>query len=271
MNPIEQSPEFIIPLSSEAEARAAKWESSMNADDVPAFSGEDFFSGNVDTPPTNEADNNDEYDPSLSDAAALVSYGLDAAAMRIGVEATIQRIKSFDASNSTDPIKDLYDYLGIGENPTREEVRDTATAMKNDTDAMREEIGASAHTPKTTAAAHKAIEDMKDLIAEVEGADPAYASLRQGAESAGKGYFEYAVGASEGRSLSDLLLALKDQKDHLDSVEADTSDSTTEDSNNSDSDILGPDTSELTASESSESDPATFQIPTPPENVPPLP
>lgn len=267
MDPIEQSPEFIIPSSSEAEARAAKWESSMNADDVPTFSGEDFFSGNVDTPPTNEANDDNEYDPSLSDAAALVSYGLDAAAMRIGVEATIQRIKSFDASNSTDPIKDLYDYLGIGENPTREEVRDTAAAMKDDTDAMREEIGAPARAPKTAAAAFKAIEDMKELITEVEGADPVYASLRESAESSGKGYFEYAVGASEGRSLSDLLLALREQKDRPDSVEADTSDSTTEDSNNPNSDALGPDTSELTASESSKFDPTTFQIPTPPENV----
>lgn len=261
MNPIEQSPEFIIPSSSEAEARAAKWESSMNADDVPAFSGEDFLSGNVDTPSTNEADDDNEYDPSLSDAAALVSYGLDAAAMRIGVEATIQRIKSFDASNSINPIKDLYDYLGIGENPTREEVHDTATAMKNDTDAMREKIGTSAHTPKTTAAAHKAIEDMKDLIAEVEGADPAYASLRQGAESAGKGYFEYAVGASEGRSLSDLLLALKEQKDRLEPAAADALDSPAE----------GLDAPGSSTPEPSESDPATFQIPTPPENVPPLP
>ena len=59
--------------------------------------------------------------------------------------------------------------------------------------------------------AFKAIEDMKELIAEVEGADPRYEQLRQEARAAGKGYFEYAVGSSTNRGLTDLFNTLAAQ------------------------------------------------------------
>ena len=55
--------------------------------------------------------------------------------------------------------------------------------------------------------------DMKELIVEVEGADPRYEELRAGAKAAGKGYFEYAVGSQYNRGLTDLFRTLAAQRE----------------------------------------------------------
>ena len=63
------------------------------------------------------------------------------------------------------------------------------------------------------------IEDMKELIAEVEGADPRYEALREGARSAGKGYFEFAVSEYGVRGLTELFAVLGRQREKDEEVE----------------------------------------------------
>ena len=54
---------------------------------------------------------------------------------------------------------------------------------------------------------------MKELIAEVESADPRYEELRTAAKAYGKGYFEYAVKNYGLRGLTELFSVLADQKE----------------------------------------------------------
>jgi len=61
--------------------------------------------------------------------------------------------------------------------------------------------------------AFQALNDMKELIGEVEGADPRYEELREGARKAGKGYFEYAVSSYGTQGLTELFSALATQKE----------------------------------------------------------
>ena len=65
---------------------------------------------------------------------------------------------------------------------------------------------------RTNAGAFKAIEDMKELVAGVEGADPLYEELRNNARSAGMGCFEYAVKDYGVRGLTELFKVLSEQK-----------------------------------------------------------
>ena len=60
---------------------------------------------------------------------------------------------------------------------------------------------------------------MKELIMEVEGADPRYEELRAGARAAGKGYFEYAVSSYGTRGLTELFQALSAQKEKAETEE----------------------------------------------------
>ena len=60
---------------------------------------------------------------------------------------------------------------------------------------------------------------MKELIAEVEGADPRYEALREGARSAGKGYFEFAVSEYGVRGLTELFAVLGRQREKDEEVE----------------------------------------------------
>lgn len=209
---------------SEAQAKEAdKWESAMSGEtgsEVPEFRGDKFGIANEqndyygETVPDNEADDNPEaeYDDGITDAAALINYGLDTAARELGVEVVVQRIKTFDASGRENPIKDFFEHLGIDAPAEIEDMKDEAVATRVERDTFRDEASMP-QKKKSMEGAIRAINDMKELISEVEGADPRYDELRAGAKAAGKGYFEYAVGSNVNRGLTDLFRVLAEQKE----------------------------------------------------------
>lgn len=196
-------------------ARADKWQSAMASNDVPAFSGDVSMSQESAPPevgvgvaeaPAETADQNNE---GLSDAAAIINYGLNAAAKEYGVETVVQKIKSFNVSGSETPIKDLFVYLGVDIPAGLKEVKmEREAARPQEADFYKNSPSSPVTRNRSEEGAFQAIKDMKELISEVEGADPRYEKLREAAKAAGKGYFEYAVGSRVNRGLTDLFDAL---------------------------------------------------------------
>ena len=183
---------------------------------VPPFAGEqfgvarkenEFYGESKDDTESEKADNE-----GITNAASLINYGLDAVAREIGVEATVQGIKSFDASKSDNPIRDLYIHLGIDTIEELDDARDESEATKAYRERFRSEYNMPRTQQKTREGAIKAIQDMKELIIEVEGADPRYQELRDSAKGANKGYFEYAVKDFGLRGLTDLFGVLAEQR-----------------------------------------------------------
>lgn len=152
----------------------------------------------------------EERNDGIADAAALINYGLNAAAMQVGVETVVQKIKNFDASGREDPIGDLFDYLGVS---MPEDRKNSAKASADKVQVFRDNVNAPS-TQKSTEGAFKALDDMKELISEVEGADPRYKELRQGAKTMGKGYFDYAVMNYGTRGLTELFDELAKQREN---------------------------------------------------------
>lgn len=193
---------------------------------VPPYAGEQFGMANEDNEFYGESV--DEQESEFKDnegvrkAVSIAGYGLDAVAREKGVEHVVQGIKSFDASGSDNPLRDLLTHLGVKNVEDLKEIRDEAVATKQARDAFRAEYGIPKTQEKTKQGFMKAISDMKELIAEVEGADPRYAELRDAARVAGKGYFEYAVMSFEKRGLMELfsfLMKQREQKDPSELVE----------------------------------------------------
>lgn len=153
-----------------------------------------------------------EFNDGLSNAASIINYGLDAAARETSVEAVIQGIKNFDASSSDNPLRDLYDSLGIDTKKEFEDMRDESVATKHYRNQFREQYNMPKTEKRSREGFIKAIMDMKELISEVEGADPRYEELRQAARASEKGYFEYAVKDFGLRGLTDLFSVLAKQK-----------------------------------------------------------
>lgn len=212
-------------VSPENLARGEQWESAMS--DAPEFNNNPASEALVVTPtdvssetpletPLEEAKTRDE---NIADASAIINYGLNAAAREIGVEAVIQKIKNFVPNNTEDPIKQLFDELGID---TKEEISDTiyeSRAIKKEEDIFRNEnINAPVKMEKSQNGALDAIQKVKELVTEVEDS-PNYADLRADALKNGKGIFENAVSKYAVRDLTVLFDALSEQKNHPDTNE----------------------------------------------------
>lgn len=162
------------------------------------------------------AEDGAERDDGIADAAALINYGLNAAAMQIGVEAVVQKIKGFDASGREDPIGDLFALLEVD---LPEGYKDKAKGSADNINEFRDGVNAPATQNKSNEGAFKALDDMKELISEVEGADPRYEELRQGAKRLGKGYFEYAVSNYDVQGLTQLFDELAKQREGAENEE----------------------------------------------------
>lgn len=162
---------------------------------------------------SNEAMDENKYNAAISDAAAIINYGLNAAARDRGVESVVQAIKSFDVTGSSDVIRDLYLHLGIDTLAEVKELNEEARATSVSEGAFRAEQGVQNRGYYSNEGAIAAINSMKELIDEVEGADSAYEELRLGARAAGKGYFEYAVEKYDVRDLTVLFKELARQKE----------------------------------------------------------
>lgn len=191
--------------------------------DVPPFAGEQFGVAHENNDYYGETTDDDaeanEYDDGLSNAASLVNYGIDAIAREKGVEAVVQGIKSFDASGSDNPLRDLYDHLGVNTVEELDDTRDESQATRAARESFRNEYNMPKSRQKSREGAIKAIQDMKELISEVEGADPRYEELRSAAKASGKGYFEYAVSDFGTRGLTDLFSVLAEQKEQKEQEE----------------------------------------------------
>ena len=213
-------------VSPENLARSEQWESAMS--DAPEFN--DNLTPETpatipmgissETPTEAPLETSAEArDENIADAAAIINYGLNAAAREIGVEAVIQKIKNFVPNNTEDPIKQLFDELGID---TKEEISDTiyeSRAIKKEEDIFRNEsINAPAKMEQSQNGALDAIQKVKELITEVEDS-PDYADLRADALKNGKGIFENAVSKYAVRDLTVLFDALSEQKNHPDANE----------------------------------------------------
>lgn len=183
---------------------------------VPEFAGEQFGVANEKNDYYGESigtsEDGEEFNKAVANAASIINYGMDAASRELGVEQVVQRINDFDPSGSSDPIGDLYLHLGIDTAEERKNVRDEATAAAPVEAAFRDSVNAPVTMNRTNTGAFKAIEDMKELVAGVEGADPLYEELRNNAKSAGMGYFEYAVKDYGVRGLTELFKVLSEQK-----------------------------------------------------------
>ena len=180
--------------------------------EIQELKTEDETSSMPEVRPKVETESGEEFDQGITDAAALINYGLDAAARELGVETVVQKIKGFDASGRENPIRDLFEDLEVD---TPEEAK--AIKEEGDASTVKEEVfrnGVNAPSQKRSEeGAVKALSDMKELISEVEGADPRYEDLRAGAQAAGKGYFEFAVMNFGTRGLTELFQVLAEQRE----------------------------------------------------------
>ena len=217
---IETKAERIIPASQD-------FAKSM-AEGVPEFAGNQFgiakeenkyYGETVDE--SNDSELSD-YNEGLSDAASLVNYGLDAVAREKGVETVVQGIKNFDATGSENPLRDLYIHLGIDTTKELDDTSDESLATKTAREHFRNEYNMPRSQRKSREGVVKAIQDMKELISEVEGADPRYEELRSAARAYGKGYFEYAVKDFGLRGLTDLFGTLAKQHEEKQQPEEDS-------------------------------------------------
>lgn len=208
---------------------------SMSGDDVPEFAGEDF--GNKTEIEYGNANAENDYygevtsdeaetgadegldNEGIKDASAILNYGLNAAAREYGVEKVVQGIKTFDATGSTSPITDLYKHLGVETKEEWNDVRDEARAARSSENEFKEQYGMPGTEKRSDEGVLEAIKDMKELISEVEGADPRYESLRQGAKAAGMGYFDYAVKGYDVRGMTELFEVLAAQKEEKSETE----------------------------------------------------
>ncbi len=249
-NSFEKFPGSSGEVSGENLKKAAEWGEAMSSG-VPEFAGASFLNGtdkgslkkvmkmgegigeqmfgtaNEQNKFYGEAnDANDEiadeqgemYDKGISDAAALINYGLNAAALKYGVEVVVQKIKNFDASGSSDPIGDFFNYMGVDAPAERQNIVDQSAATTDRVSEFRDGVN-NPSQKKSTEGAFAAIDDMKELINEVEGADPRYEELRQGAKAAGKGYFDYAVSDYGVRDLTGLFKVLATQREKAEEKE----------------------------------------------------
>lgn len=166
-----------------------------------------------------EEESGEEHDDGIANAAALINYGLDAAARNLGVETVVQKIKGFDASGREDPIGDLFKELDIDTPEATQVIGDASSAAAANETAFRKGVNNPGRS-KSHEGAFKALADMKELISEVEGADPRYKELRDKARSAGKGYFEYAVSEFGTRGLTELFSVLAEQREKADQKES---------------------------------------------------
>lgn len=160
-----------------------------------------------------------EYNADISDAAAIINYGLNAAALKYGVPKVVETIKNYDPEGSTNPVKDLFESLGVDTPEEFKEVKEEARAIASSEEEFRVEQSVQGKGNNSNMGAMAAIKDMKELISEVEGADPRYEDLRERARSFGVGVFEYAVKDFGVRGLTELFDVLAQQRGESDDKE----------------------------------------------------
>ena len=233
-NSIEKLPGASPEISAERELPPEQDFAKNFESGVPPFAGEnfgtahegnDYYGESVDNSESEADEPESDYNEGVASAASLINYGLDGVAREKGVEAVVQGIKSFDATGSENPLRDLYDHLGIDTKEGFKDVREESMASKAQRMRFRDEYNMPKTEKRSREGMLKAIADMKELIAEVESADPRYEELRTAAKAYGKGYFEYAVKNYGLRGLTELFSVLADQKEKKEKQEEESKES----------------------------------------------
>ena len=151
-NTLEKAPDSNLETKSERFIPPEQDFAKSFEKDVPPFAGEQFgvaHQGNEFYGEAADADEEtDDYNEGLSNAAALINYGLDAIAREKGVEVVVQGIKTFDASNSDNPLRDLYFHLGVNTPEELDDARDESRATKAARERFRDEYNAIKATQK---------------------------------------------------------------------------------------------------------------------------
>lgn len=173
----------------------------------------DEFASVMETAPEFAGDNPEEYDDEIAGAASLINYGVNAAASEMGVGFVVDKICEFDPSGLDNPIKGLYEHLGVDTQEEKEELRDERQGTKN------REIGFAADSPnaqpvkrQSREGAMQAIKDLKELVLSVK-TDPKYDSLRSEASAMGMNVFDYAVRGYEKQDFVTLMRVLAEQRE----------------------------------------------------------
>ena len=207
---IEKKPKQVVPPEQD-------FASNFSRTDLPPFDGkgqvDNTHNTMDDSPDASDKPSSPNYDNSIANAATLINYGLDAVAREKGVEAVVQGIKSFDVSKSDNPLRGLYHHLGVNDTEDLKNVQDKSVATKEIREKFHEEYNMVRPQNQSREGIVKAIADMKELITEVEGADPKYRELRSKAKASGEGYFEHAVKGYGLRGLAELFSVLANQKE----------------------------------------------------------
>ena len=151
----------------------------------------------------------------MGDTKKTMSEVLADAVSKYGYGRTMQKLSECDVSGSDDPVGDLYYYMGLGTTHEGEEEAKHEVGM-TDGEADNKEIVSS---DQDVQGVRTEINNMKEIINEVKGANPAYEGLRQGAWAAGMDVFEYAAKAYEVQSLPELFQVLEQQKEQPNEVE----------------------------------------------------
>ena len=185
--------------------------SEMNGDDIGLVEngldeGDDAARANEEgaARANEKVDMGGKYNAGIADAAALINYGLDAAARNLGVGVVVKKIKEFNADGRADPIGDLFKELGVDTPEEWREIRREGEVAATTEAAFREGANAPSQNKSYTGAL-VALKSMKELIGEVEGADVRYEKLRNDARAAGKGVFDYAVSEFDKPGLTELF------------------------------------------------------------------
>lgn len=189
---------------------AEAWSGAMSdAGEGPSYfgarndaNGEATSDGNVPAEAANA------YNQDISDGANILNYGLNGAAAMLGVEAVINGIKTFNVSNSTNPIRDLYNHLGIDTKEEFKDLRQSQSATKDSRNAAYSSENAPSTMRRSEEGARKAIKDMQDLILAVEKEDDDYAELRDIAKKNNKNVFEQAITGAKNQDLASVFAAL---------------------------------------------------------------
>lgn len=174
----------------------------------------------------------EEYDPNISDAAALINYGIGAASESAGgMEVLFQKVKAFDASGREDPIGDFFQYLGVDSPIENRIVQDQNAAASAEEAAFRSGANAPSQR-KSVEGARAAFRALQDLIRRTEnGVDPRFNQLNAEAATAGMPRFDYIARVVLGgeKNLMGVLNYLAQQREQAEFVEA----SLTDESDNS--------------------------------------
>ncbi|MBR6505824.1 hypothetical protein IKT18_03260 [Candidatus Saccharibacteria bacterium] len=203
-------------VSAENLKRAEEWNQAMQ--DSPAFSGETQPQPATVAETPIEANpqplqNNEERDGNISDAEAILFQGpINAAAKEKGVDVVVQGIKNFVYSGQGDPMKQLLTEIGVNTQQEKQELAEESQAIKPAEAAFREEnINAPTAATRSEEGTLSAIQEFKELIAEVESSEE-YAPLRANAMKYGKSIWEEAISEYDVRDLTTLFDALSKQK-----------------------------------------------------------